>query len=302
MLAALTLGGCSVRKMAVHKLADALTSGSAGWASDDDPQLVGDAFPFALKTLEGLLAEDPDQPRLLLATCRGFVSYATGWVAPEAEREEAEGEETAGAARQRTVRLDLRARGYCLQALEDRFPGMAKRLELKPGEALAAARKSDVELLYWTAAAWGSAIAEAPSRPDLIADLPAVRALFERARELDPSWHEGALAEAMIPLAALSPMLGGSPERARELYDEAVRISSGRRASPHVTWARSAAVATQDRKGFREALGKALAVDPEAAPEDRLENYLAQREGRWLLAHTDDLFFAGEGDPGGDGG
>jgi predicted anti-sigma-YlaC factor YlaD len=37
-------------------------------------------------------------------------------------------------------------------------------------------------------------------------------------------------------------------------------------------------------------LEKALAVDPDADPGNRLANLVAQRRARWLLKHIDDLF------------
>jgi predicted anti-sigma-YlaC factor YlaD len=286
--------GCSLRRLVIDRLGAELARGGAAWNRDDDPQLVADAFPFALKTLETLVAGSPDNERLLLATCRGFVSYSAAFVAPRAEAVPAAEFETARALSQRALRLDLRALGYCRRALELRLPGAGRALERAPEGALAAARRQDVELLYWTGAAWGSAIALGTDRPDLVADLPAVRALFGRAGELDPDWGAGALDEAWISLEALPAALGGSPARARQRLESAVAKSGGRRATPWVTWAASAAVAAQDRAGFRDALEKALAVDPDASPDDRLPNLIAQERARHLLARADELFISGE--------
>jgi predicted anti-sigma-YlaC factor YlaD len=101
----------------------------------------------------------------------------------------------------------------------------------------------------------------------------------------------------MIPLESVSELLGGSPARARDHYRLAVELSRGERASPHVTFARSVAVAAQDRRGFRVALDLALAVDLEAAPAERLANRLAQERARLLLARADELFFEEESEP-----
>jgi predicted anti-sigma-YlaC factor YlaD len=284
--------GCSLRRMAAERIGEALASGGAGWAADDDPRLVGDALPFALKTFESLLAETPEHAGLLLASCRGFASYAAGWVEAEAERIETEDFAAARGERERALRLHLRARGYCLRALELRHPGLGRELvRTDPARALARAARRDIELLYWTGGAWGSAVALGLERPELVADLPVVRALFARALELDRDWGEGALHEAMIPLAALSGLHGGSPERAREHYERAVELSGGRRAGPHVAYARSALVTAQDRAGFRETLERALAIDPDAAPGERLGNLLAQARARILLSRIDELFF-----------
>ena len=56
---AVSLNGCSIRQTAVNKLGDALAESGANFASDDDPELVGQAVPFGLKTMEGLLEEAP---------------------------------------------------------------------------------------------------------------------------------------------------------------------------------------------------------------------------------------------------
>ena len=57
-----------------------------------------------------------------------------------------------------------------------------------------------------------------------------------------------------------------------------------------MTLAQSVSVASQDRREFRELLAKALAVDPEKYPSDRLQTILLQSKARALLAREDELF------------
>jgi predicted anti-sigma-YlaC factor YlaD len=49
-------------------------------------------------------------------------------------------------------------------------------------------------------------------------------------------------------------------------------------------------VAAQDRAEFKALLDKALAIDPDLDPPNRLGNLVAQRRARWLLGRTDELF------------
>jgi predicted anti-sigma-YlaC factor YlaD len=84
--------------------------------------------------------------------------------------------------------------------------------------------------------------------------------------------------------------VGGSYERARERFRQALGYSRGRRASPYVGLAESVAVAQQKRAEFEELLGQALAVDPNAEPDLRLSNLIYQKRARWLLSRTDELF------------
>jgi predicted anti-sigma-YlaC factor YlaD len=164
---------------------------------------------------------------------------------------------------------------------------------LDPDHALGWAKLSDVELLYWTGASWGAAIALGQDRPALVADVPAVRALMRRALALDEAFAGGALHGAMIALEALPEAMGGSPDRARQHFDRAVELSKGLDPSPYVTFAASVSVPAQDRAAFARLLEQALAIDPNARPETRLVSIIVQDRARRLLARIDDLFFGG---------
>ena len=89
-------------------------------------------------------------------------------------------------------------------------------------------------LLYWTAASWGSAIALGIDKPDLVIDLPTVRALAERAIALDETWSKGALHEMFISLDSQPEALGGSVERARAHFKRAVELQKGASPGPYV--------------------------------------------------------------------
>src|SRR5215468_2389857 len=145
---------CSVRSEALRSLGGGL---STAFSTDDDPELVGDALPAALKTIEGLLEAAPRDRSLLLAACSGFARYAYGWVQQAADFAEASSLAVATEQRARARRLHLRARDYGLRGLELDLPGIRDRLRQDPAGALAAARTTHVPLLYWTAVAWASA-------------------------------------------------------------------------------------------------------------------------------------------------
>ncbi|MFZ2445210.1 MAG: TRAP transporter TatT component family protein, partial [Syntrophobacteraceae bacterium] len=73
-------------------------------------------------------------------------------------------------------------------------------------------------------------------------------------------------------------------------FARAVQLAGGRRAAPLVAFAETVDVSTQDRAEFKELLDRALAIDIDAAPEQRLANVIAQRRARWLLDRMDRLF------------
>jgi len=286
------LPSCSIKRMAIKSVANSLTSGPDVYGTDEDPELIRGALPFGLKTLESLLATLPKHRGLLLASCRGFTQYSYAYVQSDANLIEAADYARATALRERALKLYLRAQGYGMRGLELNNPGIGEQLKVKPDSAAARIGRKDLDLLYWTAAAWGSAISIGKDHPELMADLSAVKALMDRGLALDEGYDEGSIHEALIVLEALPPAMGGSVERARRHFDRAVALSHGRRAGPYVTLATSVSVQTQDRGEFERLMHRALECDPNRDPSQRLATILLQQKARTMLEHADDYFIA----------
>ena len=291
VLAATVLApGCSIRRMAMKSVANSLTSGPDVFGTDDDPDLIRDALPFGLKTMESLLASLPEHEGLLLTLCKGYTQYAYAYVQSEGDLLVNSDYARATALHQRAFKLYLRARGFGLRALALRHKGIADSLRMSPERAAASLGPRDLAPLYWTAAAWGSAIAAGKDRPDMLADLPAIRALVDRGLQLDERFEAGAFHEAAIVLDALPPAMGGSPESARRHFARAIEISHDTRPSPYVTLAQSVSVLQQDRAEFRRLLERALEFDPDKDPSQRLATIVLQRKARALLERQDEFF------------
>ncbi len=289
---ALALGSCALRGLALQGVSEALSGSAQAFATEEDPELVRDALPFALKATEAVLAEDPSNAGLLLSATSGFTQYAYAFVEGDADRIEREDYPRASVLRERALRLYLRARDYGLRGLEVRHAGIAADLRLDPRRAVAILREEDVPLAYWTGAAWGLAISAGLDRPEIAADVDAVRALFVRCLELDEDYGDGTVHEALISVEALPAAMGGSIARARDHFQRALDLSRGKHAGPYVTFARSVAVAEQDRAQFERLLSAALAIDLHADPHAVLANRLAQDQARFLLETADELFVA----------
>jgi predicted anti-sigma-YlaC factor YlaD len=291
LMGTLALTACSPQRFVVNRLGDALAEGSSVYATDDDPDLVGQALPFGLKTIEGLLAESPHHKGLLLAATSGFTQYAYAFVQTEGDLAEDTDIARATAFRERAGRLYRRALRYGQRALEQARPGFLPLLRSDKRAALARFKKADVPQLYWTALAWGAAISLNKTDSELGADLPQVEALMRRALELDESYGQGAIHDFFIAYEGGRPTAaGGSVERARESLTRALQLSSGQRAAPLVSFAETVDVGLQDRPEFERLLNQALAIDVDALPEQRLANVIAQRRAKWLLTRKDRLF------------
>jgi predicted anti-sigma-YlaC factor YlaD len=271
-------------------MADASSSGGDVFARDDDPELVRDAVPFALKGMESLLDSRPDHKGLLTALCKGFTQYAAAFVRQDAE--EAGDLAVRREGMERARRLLLRARGYGVRGLSAGREGFAAELRENPVGASARVGADDVPLLYWTGAAWSLALSTSPDDPSMLADLPRIEVLMRRALALDERFDDGAVHEFFVAFeGGRSEAMGGSIERARQHMERAVALSGGRKVSPLVTFAETVSVRTQDRKGFLDLLDRALAFDARsAAPEHRMANLVSQRRARWLKGRVDDLF------------
>ena len=288
---ATAMSGCSIKRIAVNKLGDSLAKGGTNFASDDDPELVGDALPFSLKLMEGLLVESPKHRGLLFAASSGFTQYAYVYVQQPAEETAEQDLAKADTERARARRLYVRARNYGLRGLEAKHPGFEKQLRENPKVEVRMAAQKDVPLLYWTAASWGAAIAVSKDNPEMIADQPIVEALIDRAFQLDPDYDSGAIHNFLITYeSARVGASGDSAVRSRKHFARAVELTSGQSASPYVALAEAVCVAKQNRGEFEFLLNKALAIDPGARPEWRLANLIMQRRARWLLSREDELF------------
>ena len=287
---AVVLGGCSIRKTAVNKFGDALAESSTNFSADEDLELVGDAIPFGLKTMEGLLDEAPRHRGLLAACTSGFVQYAYGWVQMEADIVEAKDLQRATEMRARAQKLYLRAREYGLRGLELEAPTLRADLQRDAKTALGRMKTRDVPLLYYTALAWAGAISLKVNDSELSADQGKVEALAKRALELEPCFNLGSIYDFFISWESARSTIGGSVERAREHFEADLACAQGRRAFPYVVFAENVSVVKQDKAQFKELMEKALAFDVSQKNAERVANLLAQKRARFQLGRTDELF------------
>lgn len=291
VLVALLLSGCSIKTVAVEAVADAIAESGTTYAADNDIAFVGRASPFGLKTTEGLLETVPEHRGLLLAAARGFTQYAYVYIEQPANEIEEIDVQLAYAERSRARRMYLRARDYGLRGLQTTHPEIGESIGADPREALSKTTAEDVSLLYWTAAAWASAISLSKDDPELFADLPVVEALIRRAYELDESYDNGAIHVFLISYEmSQNGLREEAGARARRHFGRALELSDGMQAAPYVAFAEAVTVAEQDRDEYRRLLEQALTIDTDAVPEWRLANLVMQRRARWLLAHTDEYF------------
>jgi predicted anti-sigma-YlaC factor YlaD len=291
----LCLGSCSLKKMAMNKVAGMLSGSSSSadvFSTDNDPEFVGDALPFAVKLYESLLASMPDHQGLRLRTGSLYVMYANAFVQTPADMTPRRELETKEYLLARAKNLYLRGRDILFVGLEKKNPSIRKQLkERRYKEAMAPFKKEDVSLLYWTAVGWVAAFAVNPFDMELGQTLPQTAAMMERVEGLEPGYGHGALHTFYVNyFGSLPDYLGGDAAKARQHFEKAQAIAGTSDSSALMALATTVCVKEQNAAEFKKLLGQVLEFDPDKSPENRLVNILNQRKARWLLAHIDDFF------------
>ncbi|MDH3692362.1 MAG: TRAP transporter TatT component family protein, partial [Gammaproteobacteria bacterium] len=189
--------GCSPKRYAINTVSDILSSGDSVYENDDDIILVGEALPFGLKFVESMLAQSPDHRGLLLTASRGYVLYSYAYVDFDSEQVAQKNLSESRELRSRARKLYLRALDYSLRAIDVTYPGFSQQLPVDPEVAVArvGTRRKDLDIasLYWAAASLGLAISVSKNNTSMLARLPEVDALVQRAFVIEPDWNKGVL-------------------------------------------------------------------------------------------------------------
>ena len=282
---------CSLNSMAA-KASDV-------FAEDSDPILVGKALPFTIKMLESLAEAKPKSHKRLETTGSLYIMYANAFVQGPAEQMPQELFRESRAEKDRAVNLYLRGLDFMYRRLELKYPGFSASFQQnKSAQILAKMKKNDVPSLYWAAVAGISAYSLRQFDPALSLRHTEFLALAERAYELDPDFNKGALDEFLFLYYMQIPeFLGGDKKKAEIHFNRAMEKSGGLLASIYVSYATAVSIPNQDYDKFKEYIEKALSVDIDASPSNRLVNVISQKKAQYLLDSAERLFiFYGEDD------
>ena len=290
----LFFSSCSLQKLAINKVSDILSgsTGGSAFTGDEDPALVGDALPFALKMYETLLEQNPEHTGLLLTTGMGFIMYANAFVQTPALMLPDDQYENQAEMLERAKKFYIRGRDYCFRALEVNYPGFLEALYSEnPALFLENLTLEEVPLLYWSGAGWLAAISIDIFDVELSMNLDKAAVLMDRAYELDPDFGRGVIDDFYILYYASVPEgMGGSREKALYHFKRAVEISQGANPSPYLSLATTLSIQDQNADEYKMLLERALAIDTDLDPENRLANIIVQEKAGWYLEHIEDFF------------
>jgi len=270
----LTAGCSSIMSSATTGLAESLTNAVL---NQNDPETVRQGAPAYLLLIDGLIADNPDNPELLMAGANLYSSYAGAFVDdPE-----------------RASRLSRKGRDYGWAAW-CRVEKDACEIWSAPYEdferVVGGMRPKDVSVLYGAGAAWASWIRANTDDWSAIADKARVDAMMQRVVALDESYEEGTAFLYLGILATLLPeAMGGKPEQGRADFERVIELSDGRNLMAKVLLAHSYARLVFDRDLHDRLCREVIDADP-VAPGLTLTNTMAQEEARALLGSSEDYF------------
>jgi len=274
---AMLLGGCAA---IVQRASDGLSSGlTKGVSGHDDIETVAAGLPSYLLLLDGLIANDPENPALLLAAARLYGTYAGGFVSDV----------------ERVKRLSDRSYDYARRGVCARDPRFCTRLNDNDFDRFQAyvtnkIERDDVDASYTLASSWVGWLRADTSDWNRVADLPRIEALLVRVDALAPGYDQGNVLAYLGVLDCLRPeSLGGQPARGQKRLAAANDVTSGKNLLPKVLNAEYCARLLFDQEGHDTMLAEVLAADANV-PGLTLSNTIAKRRAAQLVESGKDYF------------
>jgi hypothetical protein len=252
---------------------------AASFFEECDTQFARNSFPANLKLLEGLLKNDPHNPKILTTLSMGFAGYSLLFVEPSEP--------------ERASDLYLRARAYGIRALGPKGDLLA---EAEPtGDhlraALSAISPEDFEAFFWATLSLTAWINLNLDKPAALGQLGRSEMCLKRLVEMQPDYLHGLPHILMgVSLSARPPLLGGDVEGARFHFEEALKLSNRKFFLGQYYFARYYAVRIQDRALFTSLLREIAHGNSEALKDVCLINRIMQQRALELEKKADDLF------------
>lgn len=283
---------CSVKKMAIRSAVNVIAESRQVFEQETDLELAESAIGSNLKLLEVMQVNDPENEKILMLLAEIYSAYTLSFVEDKFEQYEEKDDSLSDYHRQRAIKLYLRARDYAGKVLLPRLgknPQEMGEQELK--DALAKLSVREIGPVFWYAFSWGSAINLDRQNMDALSQLNKIEVMMLKVKEWDEKYYyAGAWLFEGIYFGARSPTLGGNPERSKNSFETALRLTDGKLLVIPYFYARTYCIFTQNRKCFDENIAKVLSAPENILPEQMLANALARKKARRLQERANEYF------------
>jgi tetratricopeptide (TPR) repeat protein len=239
-----------------------------------EDRLNEESLRKAAEVLETVYAMDPKHPLVLEHLTVAY--YQLGYAYSPTDKEKIENHE--------------RGRQFALKRLEE-HPGYAKIINEggSMDDAVAAITEPEfVHALQFAAANWAW-WAEKTGISKVAFDISKVKALFNRALDLDATYLCSAPRVMAAGFYAKAGAFGGDMDKARGYYEEAIKEEGCY--DNKMFFAEFYAIPMDDRELFHRLATEVLEAPEDTSSQMRLENRIAKEKAKALLAKEDEFFF-----------
>jgi len=279
VLMVIFLAACSLNKMIVHLSMPVVESRITALFQEDDYEMVRASFPSNIKSLESLLVNDPQNPKLHVYTAYAYYSYAFAFVEDQD--------------RARASRLYYRCLQHGKQALQhygiddQLINGPTRELQ----QAIAGQNRAAAEALFWTAICWAKIIEINPDQVLNIFQWHKAVMMMEKVQQLDDSLYlYGSDLFFGVYYASRPPLLGGDYDLSERYFEKARRATGNKLLIVDLLQAQYLERQRNDRQAFHQKLTAIIDAADSGIKKYALVNTVARRKARHLLEKEQQWF------------
>ena len=258
------------------------------------PKFAGQLYKNAVVSkTQNEIKKSKDNPSLLENGVEELTTYAFGFLMEESDRAMLDNYSKAKELESRAHQYFSEAVEYGESALDILYEDYIVWAIDNSGDIILTPNSEDLELFYWTAAAYGGAISSSGGNPSWIIKLPRVGKLLNSIVAIDSSWNHGAALVALISFTMNNPLIssGEANKISTNLFNAAVDASQGLDMGPYLTYAESVSKVRQDKEEFIELINEALKINILSAKDFQLTNTISRNRAEWLLKNIDEFFY-----------
>ena len=270
---------CSLNKFIIRQTGTILDYGVLALYEETDLILAEQALASDIKLLEGMIKGDPENEHLLLLTCQALSGYVLGFAEDEAP--------------DRARNLYLRARDYGLKILrkDKDFVEMENKSLDEFKLVINSIPIKKIDALFWSAFAWAGWINLSLNDPQAFIDLTKVQIMMQRVLDLDETYFHGAVHLFFGSIWGFKPvMIGGNPEKAKEHFEENIKITKGNFLLTYIYYIKYYAIKTLNEELFDQMIEKINETPADVLPGFQLLNMIAKKKAAYLIKNRDEFF------------